>query len=631
MIDISIPNSVTHIGSQAFYGCIALTEMIVPDSITKIDYRAFENCSNLTSVILNEGLKTIGDRAFSGTAITEITVPSTVENLVTTSVPSDSAFYGANNLKTVVFADGMLAIPANALKNNMSVVEVSIPNSVTTIGNNAFYGCTGLTDVYYAQTEKNWTYVTINSNNTPLLNATMHYNHNAITPTYKATYYVDSSVYAQYDIAKNDPVTIPDAPQKTGYTFTNWSTEIPSVMPNYDLSFFAMWKINKYSVKYIVDGEIYKEYTFSYGFEVATPSTPVKDGYAFAGWDKEIPDTMPAEDLVFEATWVKIGSDEVAYTVETYYMLPDGSYLEVPDELDVYTTVSGIKVSFAPPVIEGFEVDTENSVLSAMVAADGLTVLKVYYSRSVYSDHSHSYYPKVIVDATAYESGAILYSCYCGEQYTHIIPALGFIPVQTTSVVYGENMIYGLQAGCDSLDNCTTIVVDGYQWDYTPGKYGFGTGTKATLTDGENVLGEYTILIFGDVNGDGWYDGEDAFLVNLIVQGILDEDDVGTAIWTAADCNHDGVIDEADVDLLNGAGLLLNNVDQSATPAELEENAAYIEYMGLIDQNFSIGTDNSTAQPDNETTASEFDFEIIIAEVFEFIKSILVFIFSFIV
>lgn len=191
--------------------------------------------------------------------------------------------------------------------------------------------------------------------------------------------------------------------------------------------------------------------------------------------------------------------------------------------------------------------------------------------------------------------------------------------------------IYGLDAGIDSLDNYVTVSNEDCILEYEPTKKGFGTGTIVLLTINGEIVDNYTVVIFGDVNGDGWYDGEDAFMVNLIAQGILDEDDVGTAIWTAADCNHDSVIDDADVDLLTSAGLLLNNVDQSSTAVELEPNAAYIEYMGLIDQNFSIGTDNSTAQPDNETTASEFDFEIIIAEVFEFIKSILVFIFSFIV
>ena len=544
----------------------------------------------------------------------------------------------------------MIVIPSYALYNCSSVTEVAVPDSVKSISERAFYGCTSLTNVYYNHTEKSWNEITVSNYNEPLLNSTIHFNHNAINPKYKTTYYVDSSVYAQYDIEKNDPVIIPDVPHKTGYTFTNWSPDIPTTMPNYDLSFFAIWKINKYTVTFIVDDEVYKEYTFSYGFEVATPSTPVKDGYAFAGWNKEIPDTMPAENLVFEATWVKIGADEVVYKVETYYMQPDGSYLETPDEFEVYTTVSGIKVSFTPSAVEGFEVDTENSVLSATVAEDGSTVLKVYYSRSVYSDHAHSFYPKVILDATAYETGAILYSCYCGEQYTHIIPALGFIPIQTASVVYGENMIYGLQAGSDSLDEYTTIVVEGYEWDYTPGQYGFGTGTKATLTDGENVLGEYTILIFGDVNGDGWYDGEDAFLVNLIAKGLLDEEDVGSAIWTAADCNHDGVIDEWDVDLLSGAGLLLNKVDQSATPEELSTNSDYIEYAMLIDQSAGMDTGfvpvpdmddasedtttpktNETVESDKPVTEDHMDFEVIFTNIFEFIKKILSLIFSFII
>ena len=114
------------------------------------------------------------------------------------------------------------------------------------------------------------------------------------------------------------------------------------------------------------------------------------------------------------------------------------------------------------------------------------------------------------------------------------------------------------------------------------------------------------------------------------------------------------IIDEADVELLSGAGLLLNDVDQSATAAEFETNAAYIEYMGLIDQGFDINADNSTNEPENadvadttvgngldrsetevtdssENTADEFSFETMIADIFEFIKTVFSVIFSFIV
>ena len=196
-----------------------------------------------------------------------------------------------------------------------------------------------------------------------------------------------------------------------------------------------------------------------------------------------------------------------------------------------------------------------------------------------------------------------------------------------------SGLIYGLSAGIDSIDEYTQIELDGYYWDYTPARYGFGTGSTALLTNGEDVIDGYTVVIFGDINGDGWYDGNDAFLVNLIVAGMLDRDDVGEAIWTAADCNHDGVIDELDVDLLTGAGLLLNKVDQSATQTELAENADYIEYAMLIDQSAGMTPGISPDVDDNvgnglDRSETEYDFEAILLNVIEFFRKIFSYVFS---
>ena len=195
----------------------------------------------------------------------------------------------------------------------------------------------------------------------------------------------------------------------------------------------------------------------------------------------------------------------------------------------------------------------------------------------------------------------------CGDETDlQKIPATGFEALNGMAVDYTNDIIYGFDAGVNSLDKYTEIVADGYEWIYTEGKNGFGTGTKAVLKNGNETVAEYTILIFGDINGDGWYDGEDAFLVNLIVAGMLDRDDVSEAIWTAADCNHDGEIDGLDVDLLTGAGLLLNKVDQSATQTALAENADYIEYAMLIDQSAGmtpgISPDVDDSQQDTTDT-----------------------------
>lgn len=267
----------------------------------------------------------------------------------------------------------------------------------------------------------------------------------------------------------------------------------------------------------------------------------------------------------------------------------------------------------------------------------------------VISKAEHSYKWNVETAPTATENGykkQICSSCGAESGETETIPATGFEPTSGIVVDYSSNTVYGLSAGISSLDNYTNIVVDGCKWFYEQGKYGFGTGSKAILKNGDITVGEYTILIYGDVNGDGWYDGEDAFLVNLIAKGMLDKDDVGEAIWTAADCNHDGEINEADVDLLSGAGLKLNDVDQNKSIAELATNADYIEYVMLIDQSAGVhagsipyeDTDNTaqgTTSPkangavESDIFTTENNAEVIITNLFEFIKRILAVVFSF--
>ena len=114
-----------------------------------------------------------------------------------------------------------------------------------------------------------------------------------------------------------------------------------------------------------------------------------------------------------------------------------------------------------------------------------------------------------------------------------------------------------------------------------------GTGCEVILSHSDYNYSYITVLI-GDINGDGWYDGVDAFYCSLITSGALPVSALSKAQQTAADCDHDGDITEADVALLEQAGLLLAEIDTSLSPAELENNLAYISYLELIDQSFDM-------------------------------------------
>ena len=110
-----------------------------------------------------------------------------------------------------------------------------------------------------------------------------------------------------------------------------------------------------------------------------------------------------------------------------------------------------------------------------------------------------------------------------------------------------------------------------------------GTNSVVAVTQ-KNVTTNYTVVIFGDVNGDGWYDGQDAVIVSCLAEGLLTAQDVTEAEYMAADCNHDGVVDSFDVELLNEAGSLLASVDQDKADVELQTNSYYVEYLDAIDQ-----------------------------------------------
>ena len=99
-------------------------------------------------------------------------------------------------------------------------------------------------------------------------------------------------------------VTAPENPTKTGYTFAGWNNEIPSTMPAENITITANWTVNQYTITFDTNGgsEI-PAITQDYGTAVTAPENPTKEGYTFTGWDKAIPTTMPAEDMTITAHW----------------------------------------------------------------------------------------------------------------------------------------------------------------------------------------------------------------------------------------------------------------------------------------------------------------------------------------
>ena len=99
-------------------------------------------------------------------------------------------------------------------------------------------------------------------------------------------------------------ITAPDNPTRKGYTFKGWDKEIPKTMPAKNITVKAQWEINQYTITFDTNGgsEI-APITQDYGTEITAPDNPTRKGYTFKGWDKEIPETMPAENITITARW----------------------------------------------------------------------------------------------------------------------------------------------------------------------------------------------------------------------------------------------------------------------------------------------------------------------------------------
>lgn len=335
---VTIPDSVTEIGSNAFADCTNLTSVnykgdwsnltiqsgnpavqdaaneqlfdfaFTPDNtaviVTNYKYKGTAADVTIPSRYKGKPVTMIDHAAFHNSAVTSVTIPDSVtaipdyafgfcSQLTNISIPNSvtfigfSAFNSCTSLKSITLPSSLSTIQSYAFYNCENLKTIRIPVSVTSIGNCAFDVCPSLMTVTYPGSKTQWDAIAKGSNNDVLEN-------HLVCNTLEATFTADGKTFAQpQTINRGEKFKEPAKPSKENHTFAGWyngdepfdfdadTTKAPNV-----LNLVAKWDINKYTVQFVSEHGSFADQTIEYGKLIETDklTIPDVDGYTFGGW-----------------------------------------------------------------------------------------------------------------------------------------------------------------------------------------------------------------------------------------------------------------------------------------------------------------------------------------------------------
>ncbi|MBR6620679.1 MAG: bacterial Ig-like domain-containing protein [Clostridia bacterium] len=403
----TIPDSVTTIGSGAFALCDSLTSVTIPDSVTTINYEAFYGCDGITSVTFGENsqLKTIGSYAFRNCdSLTKVTIPGSVTtidsyafyscgSLTSITVDENNKYYSSDSYGVLFNKDKtrLIQYPAGNTRTSYT-----IPDSVTKIGNDAFYDCDSLEYVHIP--------ASVTSIGSSILSSTTAYICSDTEDCYAKTYADKNDI--EFKLCDGHGVEVSCEHNYKKYTITATCTE-------HGYYLYVCTKCGEHYIEIIPMGEHSWELTES------KPATCLEGGYEIytcSACGETKATELPAKGHNFPAD--------------------DAEYTEPTCTADGYWTVTCLDCDATHVIVDegsakGHSYDEGSVILENTCDKDGII-------RYTCADCGHSYDDilpaahkgtdggKVTKPATCTEDGIKTYTCIgCGEQFTEKLSATG--------------------------------------------------------------------------------------------------------------------------------------------------------------------------------------------------------------